>query len=269
MNYKEPKHDEFVRNEKFSNVMLMLLLLVRLIDNYLAVWIFGEDTPIWFQHWYAGIAFILTATIVWLNRHRLAALNIDRPFIVALIIGGVLYTFYLRYGVGIFVGIAIGLIFLAYQTNQLVLSNPVSFSKATGLLMFLTVLLPLVPVLFIGPTLKSTLDTNAFTTTLQQILITDLAAITFEEVLFRGALWAYIISFGLSARTAFYTTAVFYWISHHRLLALSTPYSFWVSLPIQAILLGIMTWRSKSLTPSTISHFLFNFISQLLLISFI
>lgn len=269
MNNKELKHDEFVHNEKISNVILILLVLVRLTDNYLGVWIFGENPPVWFQHWYAGMAFILTATIVWLNRHRLAALNIDRPFIVALIFGGVLYAFYLRYGVGILVGIAIGLIFLAYQTNQLVLSNPVHYSKGTGLLMFLTILLPLVPVLFIGPTLKSTLDTNAFTTTLQQILITDLAAIAFEEVLFRGALWAYILSLGLSARTAFYSTAVFYWISHHRFLALSTPYSFWVSLPVQAILLGLMTWRSKSLTPSTISHFLFNFISQLLLLSFI
>lgn len=269
MNFEEPKHDVFIRNENISSIILTFLLLLRLADNYLAVWMFGENTPDWFQHWYAGIAYILTTTIVWLNRHRLAALNIDRPFIVALIFGGVLYTFYLRYGVGILVGFAIGLIFLAYQTNQLVLSNPVSYSKGTGLLMFLTVLLPLVPVLFIGPTLKSTLDANAFSTTFQRILITDLAAITFEEVLFRGALWAYILSFGLSARTAFYTTSVFYWISHHRLLALSTPYSFWVSLPIQAILLGLMTWRSKSLTPSTISHFLFNFISQLLLISFI
>ena len=268
MNYEEPKNDEIAFNEKISNFVLLFLLFARLTDNYLAIWIFGVNAPDWFRHWYAGIAYILTATIIWLNRHKLGVLNIDRPFIVILISGGVLYTFYLRYGVGILVGITEVLIFLAYQNNQLVFSNPVPFRWGTGLLIFLTVLLALVPLLFFQPTLKTSLDLNTFFSTLQQILTTDLGAIVFEEVLFRGALWAYIRGLGLSEQIAFYTTAFFYWISHHRLIALSSPYVFWVSLPIQAILLGLMTWRSKSLTPSTISHFLFNFISQLLVITF-
>jgi CAAX amino terminal protease family. len=268
MNYEEQKNGEFAPNEKISNAILIFLLLVRLADEYLPAWIFGTTTPDWYRNWYAGVAYILTATIVWLNRHRLVALNIDRPFIAALILGGVLHAFYLKYGVGIFVGITVVLIFWAHQSNQLVFKNPVPYPKGTGLLILLTILLALAPVLLFRLTLKTSLDFDTFSTTFLGILITDLALIVFEEVLFRGALWAYVRSFGLSEQAAFYAQAILFWISHHRFLLLHNPYSFWVSLPIQAILFGLMTWRSKSITPSTISHFLFNFITQLLVAIF-
>jgi Type II CAAX prenyl endopeptidase Rce1-like len=260
----EAQKTSFDISEKISNVILFFLLLIRLIDQYLPVWIFGTTTPDWYSHWYAGIAYILTATIVWLNRHRLVALNIDQPFIAALILGGVLHAFYLKYDAGIFVGITTVLIFWAHQTNQLVFKNPVPYPKGTGLLIWFTILLALAPVLLFRLTLKTSLDFDTFSTTFLGILITDLALIVFEEVLFRGALWAYVQSFGLSEQAAFYAQAILFWISHHRFLLLHNPHSFWVSLPIQAILFGLMTWRSKSLTPSTIGHFLFNFTSLLI-----
>lgn len=259
MKYEQQQNGEFAPNEKISNAILIFLLLVRLVDQYLPVWIFGANIPDWFRHWYAGIGYILTATIVWLNRHRLAALNINRPFMAALIFGGVLHAFYLKYGVGIFVGITAGLIFFAYQTNQLVFNNPVPYPGGTRLLILLTILLALAPVLLFQLKLKASLDLDTFITTFSGILITNLAVIIFEEVLFRGALWACVRSLGLSEQAAFYTQAVFFWISHHGFLLFPNPYLFWVSVPILAILLGLMTWRSKSLVPSTISHFLFNF----------
>lgn len=261
MNYKEQKNGEFALNEKISNAILIFLLLVRLADPYLPVWIFGSNT----REWYSGIVYILTAAIILLNRHRLAALNIDRPFIAALLLGGILYVFYLIQSVGIFVGIAVGLIYWAYQTNQLVFKNPVPYPKGTGLLIFLTILLALAPILVFRPTLKTPLNFQIFGTTFLEILIPQLAGIVFEEVLFRGALWAYLRGLGLSEQATFYIQAILFWVSHHEFLALNDPYSFWVALPIAAILWGLMTLRSKSLTLSTIGHFLFNFITQLLL----
>lgn len=262
---EEQKNGEFALNEKISNTILIFLLLVRLADQYLPAWIFRADIPDWFRHWYAGIAYILTATIVWLNRHRLAALNVDRPFMAALILSGVLHAFYLKHGIGIFVGITAGLIFLAYQTNQLVFNKLIPYPKGTRLFILFTILLALAPVLIFQLKLKTSLDLDTFLTTFSGILITNLAVIVFEEVLFRGALWVYLRSLGLNEQAAFYTQAILFWISHHGFLLLPNPYLFWVSVPILAILLGLMTWRSKSLTPSTISHFLFNFIGQLLI----
>jgi len=113
--------------------------------------------------------------------------------------------------------------------------------------------------------LKTPLNFQIFGTTFLEILIPQLAGIVFEEVLFRGALWAYLRGLGLSEQATFYIQAILFWVSHHEFLALNDPYSFWVALPIAAILWGLMTLRSKSLTLSTIGHFLFNFITQLLL----
>jgi membrane protease YdiL (CAAX protease family) len=259
MKIENLKNSEFALNEKISNVILIFLLLVRFAGQYLPL-VLGSNTP----NWYAGIIYILTSAIVWLNRHRLAALNIDRPFIVALLLSGVFYMIYLVQSVGLFVGIAVGLIYWAYQNNQLVFKNPVPDSKGTGLLILFTVVLALVPVLLVRPKPKTPLDLQIFITTFLAILITQLATIIFEEVLFRGALWAYVRDLGLSERAAFYIVAILFWVSHYEYLSLSSPYFFWIAVPILSILLGLISWRSKSLTRSTISHFLFNFTSALI-----
>jgi membrane protease YdiL (CAAX protease family) len=259
MSHKDQKNGEFALNEKISNAILIFLLFVRLADPYLPVGIFGSNT----REWYAGIVYILTVAIIWLNRHRLAALNIDRPFIAALVLGGICYAFYIQ-SVGIFVGISVGLIYWAYQTNQLVFKNPVPYRKETGLLILLTIPVALAPILLFRPTLKIPLDFQVFGATFLEILIPQLAGIVFEEVLFRGALWAYVRGLGLTEHAAFYIQAVLFWVSHHEFL-LRNPYFFWVDVPIIAIMLGLMTWRSKSLTPSTISHFLFNLTSGLMM----
>jgi hypothetical protein len=267
MTYEEQIKIEFTLNEKIANVILIFLLLMRLVDNDLAVWIFGANVPDRVAYWYNSIAFILTATIVWLNRHRLAALNIDRPFMAALIFGGAFYAFRRTPdNVGVLVGITAGLIYWAYINHQFVFKNPVPYPRGTGWLILVLILLALVPVLLFPSILKTPLSFQIFSVTFIGSLQGYLMLNVFEEVIFRGALWAYLRSLGASEPVAFSAQAFLFWIAHHRFLLTNHPYSFWVSVPCIAILLGLLAWRSKSLTPSTIGHFLFNFISQLLLI---
>lgn len=269
MTYEEQIKIEYAFNERISNVILIFLLLVRLLDYELAVWVFGANVPDWIAYWYSSVAFILTALIIWLNRHRLATLNIDRPFIGALIIGGAFYA--LRTtpnNVGALVGIVAGLIFWAYSENQFVFRNPIPYPRGTGLLILFLILLALAPVILFPSPLKTTLSPSIFITTFLGVLQSYLMLNVFEEVIFRGALWAYLQSFGLSERVAFLTQAILFWVAHHRFLLLDHQYSFWVATPCVAILLGLLAWRSKSLTPSLIGHFLFNFITQLLITIF-
>ena len=266
MTYEEQIKIEFALNEKISNAILILLLLVRLVDQDLAVWIFGENIPDWAAYWYNSVAFILTVFIIWLNRHRLSALNIDRPFVVALIIGGVFYA--LRptpNNVGALVGITAGLVYWAYINNLFVFKNPIIYPKGTGLLILLSTILALVPILVYKLTFKNHLTPPTFITTFFGVLQNYLALNVFEEVIFRGALWAYLRSLGLSERSAFFVQVLLFWIAHHRTLLLGELYFFWVAAPCIAVLLGLLSWRSKSLTPSLIGHFLYNFISRLLL----
>src|SRR5215216_3947973 len=119
----EEHQKALVFNEKISIVILLFLLLLRLVDQYLPTWIFGPEIPNWYGYWYVGIAYILTVVIVVLNRHRLASLNIDRPFVIALMIGGLLYLFYLPSDIGIPVVVAAAYLFWAYLNNHLVLKN--------------------------------------------------------------------------------------------------------------------------------------------------
>lgn len=158
------------------------------------------------------------------------------------------------------------MIYWAYTNNQFVFKNPVPYPKGTGLLILLSMLLALVPVLLFPSTLKTPLSLQIFITTFLGVLQSYLVLNIFEEVIFRGALWAYLRSHGISERVTFFVQAFLFWIAHHRTLLLGEQYFFWVATPCIAILLGLLAWRSKSLTPSTIGHFLFNFISQLLLI---
>jgi|GEM_PF-1762641 len=266
MTYEEQIKVEFALNEKISNAILIFLLLVRLADYDLAVWVFGANAPDWVTYWYNGIAYILTATIVWLNRHRLSALNIDRPFMAILIAGGVLYA--LREtpnNIGALVGITAGLIYWAYINHQFVFKNPVPYPSGTGLLILLSIPLALVPLMLFRSTLETPLSLQIITTALIGNLISFLALNVFEEVIFRGALWAYLRGVGVSERAAFTFQAFLFWIAHHRYLLQNQQYVFWISVPCVAILLGVLAWRSKSLTPSIICHFLFNFIGSLLI----
>lgn len=269
MTYEEKIRIEFTLNEKISNAILIFLLLVRVLDYDVALWIFGTNTPEWFLYWYNSIAYILIATIIWLNRHRLATLNIDRPFMAALILGGALYAVRTTpNNVGVLVGITAGLIFGAYINNQFVFKNPVPFPRGTGLLILLSILLALAPVLRFGLTLRPFLNSQTFIATFMGSMQSFLVPIVIEEVIFRGALWAYLRSLGLSERATLFVQALLFWIAHHRYLLLDKQYFFWVAVPCIAILLGLLAWRSKSLTPSTIGHFLFNFVSQFILITF-
>lgn len=266
MNYEEQTKVEFTINEKISNAILILLLLVRLVDGDLAKWIFGASVPEWVAYWYNSIAYILTATIIWLNRRRLGVLNIDRSLMVALILGGVFYA--LREtpaNVGVLVGVTAGLIYWAYVNNHFVFKDPVPVPKGTGLLILLIILLALLPLVLFPSTLKTSLSLQIFVMTFMGSLQAYLALAIFEEVIFRGALWSYLRSRGFSERIAFSVQAVLFWIAHHRNLLDGDEYFFWVAVPCMAILLGILAWRSKSITPSLIGHFLFNFTSQLLL----
>lgn len=241
-------------NEKISNVILLFLLLLRLVDQYLPAWIFGADIPNWYGYWYVGIAYILTVAIVGLNRHRLAPLNIDRPFVIALMLGGFLYLFYLPLDIGFPVVIAAGFLLWAYQENLFVLKNTVEYPPGTVPLLLISVFLVLLPILLFHLTIKNSVTLPLILTSIVSTFQVQLALIAFEEVIFRGALWAYLCDLGWKEPAIFVTQAFLFWISHSRFILVEhATYSFWVATPLVSLLLGFLAWRSKSLTPSTIA----------------
>jgi membrane protease YdiL (CAAX protease family) len=258
MNNKEYQK-ALVFNEKISTVILLFLLLLRFVDRYLPVWIFGANPPNWYGYWYVGIAYILTVAIVGLNRHRLASLNIDKPFVIALMIGGFLYLFYLPLDVGIPVAIAAGFLLWAYQQHHFILKNTIAYPSGTVPLLLISVFLALLPIVLFNPIIKEPINLPLIFASVASTFQVQLALIAFEEVIFRGALWAYLRQLGLKEPTIFFTQAFLFWIAHSRFILVEHGvYSFWVATPLISLLLGFLVWRARSLTPSTIAHFLFN-----------
>ena len=98
---------------------------------------------------------------------------------------------------------------------------------------------------------------------LTSLLQAQLAAVVFEEVIFRGVLWTVLRNLGLKEIVVYFISAFLFWMAHFRYLLQGSTYSFWFAIPLLAFLFGYMTWRTKSLTPGTIGHFLFNFLVAL------
>lgn len=250
----------FVINERISYGILIVLFTVRLLDFELPGWIFGTRIPGWFAYWYVGVAYILTVVIIWLNRHRLASINIDRPFLIAVMLGGILYIFYLPTDIGTLVGLTTLFVFFAYINNHFSFSDPIHYPSWTVPLVCISATPVFLYALLFSPILKSSLN---FPIVFTSLLQAQLAAVVFEEVIFRGVLWVILRNLGLREIMAYFISAFLFWMAHYRYLLLGSTYSFWFATPMLAFLFGFMAWRTKSLTPGTIGHFLFNFLIAL------
>jgi membrane protease YdiL (CAAX protease family) len=250
----------FLINERISYGILTVLFAVRLLDFELPGWIFGTRIPGWYAYWYVGLAYILTVLIVWLNRHRLSTLNIDRPFLIAVILGGILYVFYLPTNIGLLVGITTLLVIWAYFNDSFSFPDTIHYPSWTVPLVCISAAPVILYAMFFSPILKSNLNIQILYTC---ILQAQLAAVVFEEVIFRGVLWTVLRNLGLKEIMAYFISSLLFWMAHYRYLLQGSAYSFWFAIPLLAFLFGFMAWRTKSLTPGTIGHFLFNFLVAL------
>ncbi len=78
-----------------------------------------------------------------------------------------------------------------------------------------------------------------------------------EEVVFRGLLWMSLRSRGWSDGPILGLQATLFWLAHIQYL-FTDPVGFWVIVPILSLALGIITWRTRSLTASTVAHLCMN-----------
>jgi len=79
----------------------------------------------------------------------------------------------------------------------------------------------------------------------------------YEEVMYRGMLYMFLMDLGVSKPKAFFIQA--FWSSgKHVHLLLASPFLYWIIFPILGLTLGYIAMRSKSLTASTFAHLLYN-----------
>lgn len=73
-----------------------------------------------------------------------------------------------------------------------------------------------------------------------------------EEPLFRGLLWGYLKSKGMKNLWICFLQAGLFWAGH--IYYIGTGINFWIVHPLVALLLGLIVWKSKSITHSIVVH---------------
>jgi membrane protease YdiL (CAAX protease family) len=83
-----------------------------------------------------------------------------------------------------------------------------------------------------------------------------------EEVFFRGLLWGYLKKMGLSIKQVALVQFVIFWLLHYD--GQSSNLNFYIALPLEIFVQTLLVYKSKQLTPSIISHALYNTFAPIL-----
>lgn len=87
-------------------------------------------------------------------------------------------------------------------------------------------------------------------------------AAAMEEPLFRGFLWGFLRKLHWKDTWIWLFQAALFWLGHIYYLGVSN-YSFWIIIPLSALILGLVAWRSRSIGTSMIVHGLINSITDI------
>jgi len=127
---------ELSKNEKYSTVLLFILFLIRIFSVKLIGWILDKDYADSFTYWFGTIIYILVISVIWINKDSLQKLNVDKPFIVTLILAGlVLSILYVPFDWGIFVGLSAIFTFWALKNHQFNFGDRVSQSWSQSVIL--------------------------------------------------------------------------------------------------------------------------------------
>lgn len=199
-------------------------------------------------------SFPILVFIFKLNRDQLQRMNVDRFYVVLLIISGLIKLYAYPYLYNILAVIA--LIYAVYILfNSKVKFGVIDFN---GLRMMLLIVGVLAGIQFCNSGLDGEIKISLPSSELlDQFLLRIIPGSIYEEAMYRGVLYMFLMDVGVSKSKALYIQAFLFSFKHIGSLLVS-PFFFWVILPILSLGYGYIAMRSKSLTPSTIVHLLSN-----------
>jgi membrane protease YdiL (CAAX protease family) len=255
----------WTKQQALTHTILLILLiadfsqslLVLIYDDLLSPSvreIYIDQFKFWIisLYWFILLGIPLIVLVIRLNRDQLQKLNMDRLYVVMLITAGLIGLYVLPYNC--FAIIAV--IYVVY----IVLDHKVKFGvfDSNTLRMILSVVGIFAGIMFFITSLSNTIriDPNA-EQSLRAFLLESIPNSIYEEAVYRGMLYMFLKDLGMSEVKVICAQALLFWIKHINYL-FASPVTFWIVLPILGLLLGYIVFRSKSLTPSTIAHVLYN-----------
>lgn len=266
------------KHDKVGLLLLAGLFFFRMI----VAGVFGYFVENRFDSWIGPISqlgiYLLTAILIWWERARLADFNIDGLAIAIILLFLPLQTLILPvWGISTvfafpqplsftFWAIAIGLA-IALMTSDSVIAQP----RISNFVWFGVGIL----IGIITAVLVSIPATQQFITVPRQSLgqlLGDVAlrlpyqigyAGVTEEPMFRGFLWGYMRKAGWRETWIWLFQAVLFMLAHIYNLN-NSQFSFWVIAPLGGLVLGLLAWRSHSITASLAAHGTMNAFAQIL-----
>lgn len=222
--------------------------------------IYADQFKFWILAQYGLLlfgSFPIIALVIKLNHDQLQKLNIDRFYVVMLITSGLIVLYSLPYNCFAVLALIYTVYILsgkkvrfgAFDQNALRMILLIAGAFA-GIMIFITSFVDTVKI-----------DSLTIELQLRHFLLESIPISIYEEAVYRGMLYMFLIDLGLSESKTFYTQAFLFWITHINYVV-SSPVFFWVILPILSLTFGYIAARSKSLTPSTIAHILYNALAE-------
>jgi hypothetical protein len=244
---------------KYTSFLIYAILAAKLIVDVLGI-INYVTAPFWIDilrlientlnYLWERYSFVLASVMIFVNYGNLSKLNIDKSFLVLYAISGIIFSVYYFWPVGwlglLFAGLIIYLLLKnKFNLEQRAHRNP---AMIIAILVIVFCCYWLFKIIIVG------------TPAIDRYIVVFLTGSPFaviEEVIFRGMLWMDLEASGWRHFRIVLVQALLFWILHIKYM-LSDPFLFWVQLPIVGVFLGILVWRYKSISPSTVAHILLN-----------
>jgi membrane protease YdiL (CAAX protease family) len=203
---------------------------------------------------YFSWSFILVGLVIIINRDDLQRLNIDQAFVVLFAAGSIAYWRYYRWPSGWIALLVPVAIYILYKKQDFKFPRmePIAGQTAGIVAMFF----------FLGLLLKHDSLSMRTTLALIHLFATGFPFLIVEEVTYRGLLWMFLAHLNWPAPRIVGLQAFLFWLFHATYM-FTDPIFFWILVPIFSMILGLIVWRSKSITVSLFAHIFLNFFLSL------
>jgi len=234
--------------------LFLLLLIGRISETLYLLWNPEVvSVPRWWYFSYLIAGYFLVSAVIYANRGDLRSLNIDRNFIYIFIFTGLVYALVFPAGLGVILGLCVIFDFVVFVSGSL---NFEEYSpNYWQILIFMLVCL--VPDLLTFMSSGKYPNAQNLAATLTAMYVANPALVIFEEIIYRGMLWSFLKKAGMTEPVILVAQAAAFWITHVNYY-LRDPLGFWLTVPFGAIMFGLIVWRSKTVTFSTITHYLYD-----------
>jgi len=257
------------RNQTISYLILLFLLILNISESSMVLihddilhLIANATTSDPLANWvvaFYGLAlfgsFSAIAVIIALNRDDMQKMNMDKSFVLLLLICGALGLYSLPYNCFS----VIAFLYLVYAMFGRKIRFGIPVHTTLWRIVWIISIIASILFVFYGflHVLKIEQNMNLF-------FFESVPFSVYEEAVYRGVLFMFLKDLELSEPKIIYIQAFLFWISHIN-YALESPVYFWIFIPVLGLILGYIALRSKSITTSSVIHILVNFFTVFVL----